>query len=433
VYPGVGGIWGSDGEVDMGCMATEGDARWGLTRFVLLSAGPIKVQIEESHDRKSHDRKLRLPHKATAHRLTMQLRNGKRKLDTYQPTFDPGLDVATMVFSHIECVKTRANLALVSKLWRDASKDTAAYPRFFDLEGVAGDKIAKHLVRLLDDDRVRSLGKERALQLIGVHGDRLCEYACVQRNFKVLKWARNELDLPWAQYPAEPVNDDILVLRMLRAMYPELQERWPEASRPEDWEEVTIENGRVVQLVLENVGLTGALPAEIGQLTSLRLLRLGDNKLTSLPAEIGRLTLLRAFGLLDNQLTSLPAEIGQLTSLGSLYLSDNQLTSLPAEIGQLTSLMTLDLWDNQLTSLPAEIGQLKSLEWLGLYNNQLTSLPAEIGQLTLLEHLNLGGNQLTSLPVEIGQLTLLEHLALYDNQLTSLPAEIGQLTSLKEL
>jgi len=37
----------------------------------------------------------------------MQLRNGKRKLDAYHPTFDPGLDIATLVFSHVQCVKTR--------------------------------------------------------------------------------------------------------------------------------------------------------------------------------------------------------------------------------------------------------------------------------------------------------------------------------------
>ena len=151
----------------------------------------------------------------------MQLTNGVQTLDAYQPTFDPGLDVATVVFSHIECVKTRASLAKVSKLWRDASKPTAAYPRFFDFDGVAGD-VADHLVRLLDDDRVRSLGKERALELIGVHKDRLCEYAC-GRNFEVLKWAFNELHLPWAQYPAEPVSDDILALRVLREMWPKLQ------------------------------------------------------------------------------------------------------------------------------------------------------------------------------------------------------------------
>ena len=62
----------------------------------------------------------------------MELRNGKRKLDAYRPTFDPHLDIATVVFSHVQCVKTRVNLALVSKLWRDASKPAVAYPRRFN-------------------------------------------------------------------------------------------------------------------------------------------------------------------------------------------------------------------------------------------------------------------------------------------------------------
>ena len=54
--------------------------------------------------------------------------------DTNRPTFDPGLDIATVVFSHVQCVKTRLNLALVSKLWRDASKPAAAYPLRFDFD-----------------------------------------------------------------------------------------------------------------------------------------------------------------------------------------------------------------------------------------------------------------------------------------------------------
>ena len=322
------------------------------------------------------------------------------------------------------------NLAWVSKWYRDAV--SAALPRTFDFEGVAGDDIADHLVRLLDDDRVRSLGKERALQLIEVHGDRLCEYAC-GRNFGVLKWAFNELHLPWAQYPAEPVSDDVLVLRMLRETWPELQERWPEAARPEQWRGVTIENGRVVKLDLEEIGLTGAVPAEIGQLRSLERLYLNDNKLTSLPAETWQLTSLRLLNLHGNQLESVPAEIGQLTSLTRLNLLGNQLTSVPAEIGQLTSLEGLDLRYNQLTSVPAEIGQLASLRKLSLGGNQLTSVPVEIGQLTSLKCLDLHENQLTSVPAEIGQLTSLTRLFLFGNQLTSVPAEIGQLTSLKEL
>ena len=113
---------------------------------------------------------------------------------------DLPVELAALVFSHIEHVQTRQTLEAMSSTFQEASSLPGALPRTFDLEGVAGN-LADQLVRLLDGDRVRSLEKERALELIGVHKDRLCEYAC-GRNFEVLKWAHNELDLPWAPYPA---------------------------------------------------------------------------------------------------------------------------------------------------------------------------------------------------------------------------------------
>jgi hypothetical protein len=169
------------------------------------------------------------------------------------------VDLRAIVLSHIEHVETRQILAL-SSTFREAFSLPGALPRTYDFEGVAGDDIADHLVRLLDDDRVRSLEKERALELIGVHKDRLCEYACVQRNFEVLKWARNELDLPWAPYPAGHVSDDVLVMRVLRETWPWYEGWWPEGARPEDWEGVTMENGRVVKLEIMDSDLTGAVP-----------------------------------------------------------------------------------------------------------------------------------------------------------------------------
>ena len=222
------------------------------------------------------------------------------------------VDLRAIVLSHIEHVKTRQILALRST-FQDAFSRPGALPRTFDFEGVAGD-VAEHLVRLLDDDRVRSLDKERALQLIGVHRDRLCEYACVQRNFEVLKWARNELDLPWAPYPpGQHVSDDVLVLRMLCEAWPTLKRYWrvDEGAGPE-WRGVTMENGRVVKLELRGVGLTGAVPAEVGRLSALRVLWLSFNQLTSVPAEIGQLTSLEYLWLSGNKLTSVPAAIREL-------------------------------------------------------------------------------------------------------------------------
>ena len=109
---------------------------------------------------------------------------------------------------------------------------------------------------------------------------------------------------------------DVGVLRTWRTMCPELQDRWPERELPGDWEGVTMENGRVVKLVLQEFGLTGAVPAEIGRLSALRQLNLSNNQLTSVPAEIGQLTSLEWLYLNDNQLTSLPATIRELRAEG---------------------------------------------------------------------------------------------------------------------
>jgi len=143
----------------------------------------------------------------------MQLRNGKRKLDAYRPTFDPGLDIATVVFSHVRCVKTRVNLTLVSKLWRDASKTAAAYPLRFDFDAFPDiyiyngdlkwsrpgwswrylsylDMRRLLIIRLLDNDEALSLPCERVVGLLGEAAEHVCEYAAIRGCVKLLKWMR---------------------------------------------------------------------------------------------------------------------------------------------------------------------------------------------------------------------------------------------------
>ena len=245
---------------------------------------------------------------------------------------DLPVELGAIVLSHIEHVETRRILAL-SSTFEEAFSLPQALPRTFDFEGIAGDDIADHLIHLLDDDRVRSLEKKQALELIGDERNRLCEYAC-GRNFEVLKWAHNQLELPWAPYRAGPVSDDVLVLRVLRESPSYLKQWWPEDEGPEEWGGVTMVEGGVVELVRECFGLR-AVPAELGQLASLRVLRLSSNRLTSLPAEIGQLTSLEVLKLESNKLTRVPVEVGQLASLKVLHLGCNQLTSLPAAIREL--------------------------------------------------------------------------------------------------
>ena len=72
----------------------------------------------------------------------------------------------------------------------------------------------------------------------------------------------------------------------------------------------SIENTTYIDI--EDSGLTGSIPPEIGNLTNLWYLNLYDNQLTG----------------------SIPPEIGNLTSLTHLYLNNSGITgSIPSEIG----------------------------------------------------------------------------------------------------
>eukprot|EP00501_MAST-03F_sp_TOSAG23-6_P002032 GSMAST32.ASY1.ANO1.2120.1 assembled CDS len=191
------------------------------------------------------------------------------------------------------------------------------------------------------------------------------------------------------------------------------------------WYGVTCTEGSVTALDLSNNQLSGSIPKEIGQLTSLKYLGLNDNNLSgTIPKEIGQLSNLNLLDLSfnNNIYGSIPSEIGKLTNLNFLRLGHNGLTSsIPSEICQLTKLEELSLTYNYLSgSIPKEIGQLKKLKKLKLYNNKLTdTIPTEIGQLKNLEELSLYRNKLAGLiPKEIGQLTNLKCLQLGDNQLS---------------
>ena len=132
--------------------------------------------------------------------VTMQLRNGIQTLDAYRPTFDPHLDIATVVFSHVQCVKTRDNLALVSKLWRDASKPAAAYPLRFDFDAFTGRyRFAAVLVSqpCWTTTKLCLCPTRESLDFLVKLRNYVCHYAATPGSVRLLKWAR-ENNLAWS-------------------------------------------------------------------------------------------------------------------------------------------------------------------------------------------------------------------------------------------
>ncbi len=257
------------------------------------------------------------------------------------------------------------------------------------------------------------------------------------------------------------------------------------------WENVTVENGRVVGL---NFGwdnnMVGTLPADIGNLTAIKwLIASGNEGLTgSIPAEIGNLTNLETLGFYNCSLTgSIPVEILNLNKLQTLELSFNNFDAAPMpNFGQLNQLRYLVIEECNFTGdIPAGLSGLTLLQNLYMSNNpglnagnipdlssspniinlglagcnRTGTIPAWINQIVNLETLNLSGNSLTgNLPSAFNNAAYIRELDLSWNQFTgasipdyssferlerlilagcnltgSIPAWISSLTNLKDL
>ena len=207
------------------------------------------------------------------------------------------------------------------------------------------------------------------------------------------------------------------------------------------WRGVTTDGaGRVTGLDLNFNGLSGVIPAALGDLTNLESLDLSTNDLRgAIPPALGSLTNLRQLDLAINGLSgAIPAALGDLTNLESLHLIRNGLSgAIPPALGSLTNLRRLGLSENGLSgAIPAALGDLTNLESLGLTRNGLSgAIPPALGNLTSLEFLHLDHNGLSgAIPSALGNLTSLEILDLDGNDLSgAIPPALGNLTNLEWL
>ncbi|MEO0341008.1 MAG: hypothetical protein AAF242_17580, partial [Bacteroidota bacterium] len=188
---------------------------------------------------------------------------------------------------------------------------------------------------------------------------------------------------------------------------------------------------QLTSLVLGNNQLA-SIPQEINQLTTLRFLSVGMNRLVISP-DVHNLKKLAYYDLSANKnLHTLHSSTFSLTTLERLHIHYCGFTQLPEEIGQLTNLTELKVESNQLlTSLPSTIGLLASLESLGLDQCALTELPSTMGGLRNLKSLSIGQNQLTDLPASLEYLDNLVQIDFSGNQFTAFPPMLADMSRLR--
>ena len=187
----------------------------------------------------------------------------------------------------------------------------------------------------------------------------------------------------------------------------------------DEWTGVaTDSNGRVTLLSRWDQGLTGELPAELGDLTQL-------------PPELGNLQNLETLVIDGSNLGGeIPQELSSLENLQELDLSRNQLSGeIPAGLANLEGLDTLNLSNNQLTGgIPAGLANLEYLERLNLRNNLLTGrIPPELGNLVLVRDFwVIRGNDLSGCMPDVVFEKIEEswNSSRYEGELSDFPADL---------
>ncbi|GLT56887.1 hypothetical protein SLA2020_299010 [Shorea laevis] len=244
-------------------------------------------------------------------------------------------------------------------------------------------------------------------------------------------------------------NHDVAALNSLKNIWRNLPPNWA-GSDPcgDDWVGIRCTNSRVSSIKLGSMGLEGQLSDHISSLTELQILDLSQNQgMTGpLPASIGNLKNLTTLFLNHCGFTGLiPGTIGSLRQLAYLSLNSNHFSGqIPPSIGYLTNLNWVDLSDNQLEgSLPVSDGTTPGLDNLvktlhfHLGQNKFSDeIPEQIFSSNMaLIHLLLDGNNLTGpIPSTLGLVQALLVVRFENNSLRgTVPSNLNNLTNLTDL
>uniref|UniRef100_A0A804UKB6 Protein kinase domain-containing protein n=1 Tax=Zea mays TaxID=4577 RepID=A0A804UKB6_MAIZE len=179
---------------------------------------------------------------------------------------------------------------------------------------------------------------------------------------------------------ADDLNTDAQALQALRsAVGRSALPSWNSSTPTCQWQGVTCESGRVVELRLPGAGLMGNLPSGVlGNLSALRTLSLRYNALTGpIPDDLSRLSELRAIYFQHNSFSGeVPASLFELKNLVRLDIAGNKFSGkISQDFNKLIRLGTLYLDGNSFTGEIPKL-QLPALEQFNVSYNQLNgSIP----------------------------------------------------------
>ncbi|KAJ0986352.1 hypothetical protein J5N97_004708 [Dioscorea zingiberensis] len=175
----------------------------------------------------------------------------------------------------------------------------------------------------------------------------------------------------------------------------------------------------ITSIILKRQNLTGSLPDELANLTSLQSIILTRNYLGgTIPVAWKSLPLVH-LSLQGNRISgSIPEELGNITTLNELVLDDNLLQgSIPSSIGKLRNLERLLLTANNLTGgLPKTLGNLKNLTQFRLDSNPISGkIPSFIVNWSKIQLLEMQGTSLEGpFPPNFSTLETLSELRVTD-------------------